>query len=323
MDSIKFSIIVPIYNSEKYLEYCLNSIINQTYTNIEIILVNDGSSDNSPEICDNYANKDCRISVIHKANEGDCEARNVGIRNASGDYIVFVDSDDKINEKSCEIIADYIKTNSSTEVIHLHRHYIINGKLKEADDYYTKYVNKYISGHEYLLYFLKRGYYSYAPWRRVYKRSFLNDNNLFFDKRLKSGSSDYFLFFYVFLKASQVYVSDFVHYYYSLRPTSLSLSKNKTHLLNRANSIIPVLFELADRTHQFDDSELKSLLLDNFVMDYLTLLNNINTDYKPIDRNFIKMYAYKPKTKICAYSFLLHPCLFKLIFFLNKLIKNI
>ena len=90
------SVIVPVYNAEPYLERCVDSIIRQTYRNLEIILVDDGSADESPEICERYAKTDHRIKVIHQANSGAAGARNAGLRAASGDYIGFVDSDDKI-----------------------------------------------------------------------------------------------------------------------------------------------------------------------------------------------------------------------------------
>ena len=96
MSSPLVTIVVPIYNVEKYLTRCVDSIINQTYQNLEIILVDDGSPDNCPRICDEYAKKDHRIKVIHKINAGLGMARNTGIENATGKYICFFDSDDYI-----------------------------------------------------------------------------------------------------------------------------------------------------------------------------------------------------------------------------------
>ena len=90
----KVSIIVPVYNVEKYLDKCIESIVNQTYRNIEIILVDDGSPDKCPEICNEWAKKDDRIKVIHKENGGLSSARNAALEIAQGDYITFVDSDD-------------------------------------------------------------------------------------------------------------------------------------------------------------------------------------------------------------------------------------
>lgn len=99
MSNIKISVIIPIYNVEKYLEECIESVINQTYRNLEIILVNDGSTDKSGEICDKYSQKDSRIIVIHKENGGLSDARNAGVAISSGDYGIFLDSDDFWTQK--------------------------------------------------------------------------------------------------------------------------------------------------------------------------------------------------------------------------------
>ncbi|MBQ4562237.1 MAG: glycosyltransferase [Clostridia bacterium] len=101
-ENVLISIIVPIYKVEDYLEDCVNSILNQTYTNIEVILVNDGSPDRCPELCDMYAAKDPRVCVIHKPNGGLSSARNAGLDHCKGEYIGFVDSDDRISETMYE-----------------------------------------------------------------------------------------------------------------------------------------------------------------------------------------------------------------------------
>ena len=103
------TVIVPVYNSEKYLCQCVDSILNQTYINLEVILVDDGSPDKCGELCDHYAAKDSRIKVIHKQNGGVCSARNAALDIATGEYITFVDSDDYIKEDMYEILLNLIK----------------------------------------------------------------------------------------------------------------------------------------------------------------------------------------------------------------------
>ena len=93
-EKIKFSVVLPIYNVEKYLNRCLDSVMNQTYKRLEIILVDDGSPDNCPQMCDDWARADNRIKVVHKKNAGLGEARNSGLHVATGDYIALLDSDD-------------------------------------------------------------------------------------------------------------------------------------------------------------------------------------------------------------------------------------
>lgn len=112
----KISIIVPVYNVENYIDDCIKSIINQEFKNFELIIINDGSSDNSGDICDRYALIDNRIRVIHKKNEGASKARNLGIKISKGDYIAFVDSDDTINEKMYDIMYN-LAISSKCEVV--------------------------------------------------------------------------------------------------------------------------------------------------------------------------------------------------------------
>ena len=94
----KVSVIIPVYNVEEYLQECLDSMLDQTYKHLEIILIDDGSQDRCPYICDQYATKDDRIKVIHKKNGGAASARNLGLEIASGEYISFVDSDDYVDK---------------------------------------------------------------------------------------------------------------------------------------------------------------------------------------------------------------------------------
>lgn len=108
-DDRKISIIVPVYNAEEYLNQCLNTLVNQTYKNIEIICINDGSVDDSLDILFSYASKDSRVIVINKENTGVSDSRNVGIKNASGKYIMFVDSDDWIELNTCETAIESIE----------------------------------------------------------------------------------------------------------------------------------------------------------------------------------------------------------------------
>jgi glycosyltransferase involved in cell wall biosynthesis len=109
----KISIIVPVYKVEKYLDKCVESLVNQTYKNLEIILVDDGSPDECPKICDAWAKKDSRIKVSHKANGGLSEARNTGMDIATGDYIGFVDSDDYVSEEMYNILVKIIEENDA------------------------------------------------------------------------------------------------------------------------------------------------------------------------------------------------------------------
>lgn len=117
MKNDKISIVVPIYNMENYLNKCINSIINQTYSNIEILLIDDGSTDKSSEMCDNWEKRDNRIRVFHKKNGGLSDAKNYGIEHATGEYIGFVDSDDWIEHDMYEQLYNEAKNNKADIVI--------------------------------------------------------------------------------------------------------------------------------------------------------------------------------------------------------------
>ena len=145
------SIIVPIYNAEKFLKRCVESIINQSYKNIEIILVNDGSKDKSRELCDEFARKDCRIKVVHKKNEGVSSARNEGINQSKGKYISFVDADDWIERDFLFEMYNKLKQYNVNYVtcgynrVYENHTDIINNDLTEelisANDYIIKILN--------------------------------------------------------------------------------------------------------------------------------------------------------------------------------------
>ena len=108
MDKVSF--IIPVYNVEKYLKKCIKSVLDQSYQNIEVLLIDDGSTDGSLKICDDYAKKDSRIKVFHKENEGLSATRNLGVKLSTGKYITFIDSDDTISEDFCETLLNAIKT---------------------------------------------------------------------------------------------------------------------------------------------------------------------------------------------------------------------
>lgn len=130
----KVSIIVPIYNVEIYLRKCIDSILLQTYKNLDVILVNDGSPDNSHKICDEYAQKDDRVIVIHESNVGVSSARNTGLDIASGKYIVFVDLDDYITKDMYELMVYEIEKIEAKMMIYGYDYITENGKV---DRYYN------------------------------------------------------------------------------------------------------------------------------------------------------------------------------------------
>lgn len=164
------SVIVPVYKAEKYLNRCVESIVNQTYRDLEIILVDDGSPDRSPELCDIWAKKDGRIIVIHKENGGASSARNIGLDTAKGDYISFVDSDDYISENMYEIMLD-AASRYKADVVSCGRTLVnTDGNI----ELFTLEEEKTFTGKEALTEFFKGTCFDDASWDKLYSREIFN-----------------------------------------------------------------------------------------------------------------------------------------------------
>ena len=151
----KFSIIIPCYNIEKYISKTLESVFNQTFKDFEIILINDGSKDNTGEILDDYSKKYKRIKVVHKENEGVSEARNIGIRNATGEYIYFLDGDDLIENTLLERANEVFK-NNKIEIFSFGFNMVYkDGKIKRRYSE-EQYNNQIINSKEFLSLFFNK-----------------------------------------------------------------------------------------------------------------------------------------------------------------------
>lgn len=162
---MKISVIVPVYKVEEYIERCIDSIINQTYKDLEIILVDDGSPDNCPKICDIYAEKDNRIKVIHKQNGGLSDARNKGIELAKGEYILLVDSDDSIIETACEELARIIEKEEADIICFNANEIGKDNMFKSAND--KNYI--VLDNKETFKKYIKRDSIRNEAWSRIYK----------------------------------------------------------------------------------------------------------------------------------------------------------
>lgn len=173
------SIIVPVYNTEGYLSECLDSLLHQTYSNIEIIIVNDGSTDLSPALIESYRRKDRRIKVFNKKNAGVSTARNDGLRLSKGDYILFVDSDDYlVDKRAVELIADSINSGGQPDLVMFKRQYdrndyaYLKGKRSITAD-----LMKYMVLTETLN----------TLWNKVYKKNIIQEKSLMFHKNIRMG----------------------------------------------------------------------------------------------------------------------------------------
>lgn len=224
------SIIIPVYKVEEYLEKCIESVLKQTYTNLQIILVDDGSPDNCGKICDEYAKKDPRIEVIHKVNGGLSDARNVGIAKAKGKYIGFVDSDDYIKEDMYEILINLIKEyDADVSICNLYD--VIDGKeyIRNNENGIQEYSRLEILKEV----LLDKNIQSYA-WNKLYKKELFDEIKYPIGKKYEDIGTT----FYVFEKCNKIVVTSKPEYYYLKRSDSLVNNVTESTVLDYTDIII-------------------------------------------------------------------------------------
>lgn len=258
----KISIIVPVYNVEHELSRCVDSILNQSYTNIEVILVDDGSTDRCPSICDAFVMKDRRVRVIHKPNGGLSSARNAGLREASGEWILYVDSDDYILNDSCErLIAvgakydcDIVSADAIRE-FNGGREYMVHGSLADGKCYPSRdFIIKTVKPCEW-----------YAPaWLNLYKRSFLIENNLFFVEGLLHEDME--MQPRVFLAAKTVAYCAYSFYRYVDRASSIM---NASKVDERVTAMEWIYSNWKSKFEAIEDGELARALNGHLAKCYL------------------------------------------------------
>lgn len=305
---MKISIIVPIYNVEKYLKKCVESLINQTYKNIEIILVDDESPDNCPILCEEYKKKDKRIKVIHKKNGGLSDARNKGLEETTGEYVLFVDSDDYIELDTCMKFTN-ILCNKNIDII-IGNAIKFNDNKKEYIKHTSEDLNV-VSGKEYLKKELSNNSMQMMAWLNLYRRNFLLDNSLFFKKGLLHEDEEFTP--RAFLKAKKVLPTDIIFYNYIIRENSITTKRNQIKNLRHIYKICQNLDLIYSG---LEDVQLKKLLKNDLFDKYLGKLQEIylNDDKKikeiSIDKKFLKDKAYSLKNKIRLFLLLLNTLLY-------------
>ena len=300
----KISIIVPVYKVEKELDRCVQSLLNQTYKNLEIILVDDGSPDRCPLLCDEYAKKDSRVRVIHKKNGGLSDARNVGLKSATGEYILYVDSDDYIDLDSCErflkateqqkvdiVVGSAVMEKpdgSSEQMLHTATP---AGVVYDASEFIEKSI---------------RVYQWYAPaCFNMYRRNFLLQNGLFF--KVGIYFEDMQMLPRVFLAAQKIACIDSIFYHYIVRENSIMTSPKDEK--KRENSIRN-LKEWKEQFDQVKDTELQKCLYGMLLKCYLheCRLYGITTwEIEGINLKFVIKYALNFKEKVKGLAFVSFP----------------
>lgn len=224
MDHPLFSVIVPVFNMEKLLPRCLDSLLMQPEADLEFILVDDGSADSSPRICDLYATKDTRFKVIHKKNAGVSEARNSGLREASGKYISFVDPDDWIEPDMYRILSDFVHQ-YSPDIIRFNACRSDSGLVLNATSLNGMYSDREMVDKVTLPMIGSEKYggpfYMGVPWIYVFRRDVIERHQIRFDKQLHRCEDRLFCIT-AMLHARDVLFIDDALYHYSVSDNSLS-----------------------------------------------------------------------------------------------------
>ena len=239
---VRISIIVPVYNAEKYIRRCIDSILNQTYKNWELFLIDDGSVDTSGKICDEYTLNDLRIKTIHQKNAGVSAARNIGLEKASGEYVCFIDSDDVI-------VVDYLATlinicNEEVDLLWFGFHEISsNNKILTRKALIGEFdlQNKNVKM-EFVLNNFLDGLLYFAPWNKLYRRKIIVENHILFPTQVSMGEDLFFNMQYL-LVAKKIKGIDTELYNYYIRTDSAMGSQSQYMYLDqfvRAMKIIEI-----------------------------------------------------------------------------------
>ena len=210
------SVIVPVYNGEQYIENNIKSMQDQTYKDIEVIYVDDGSKDNTGKILDDFAAKDDRIHVIHKKNGGVSAARNTGIQAATGEYVLFCDSDDEIEPDTIEVNMALALEHQADVVIFGFWYYNVDTGEKVPNEFPAFFAGNHKDFFEQHLACAVEKEYFNAPWNKLVKKSILDSNRILFDTRYSLYEDNLFEAD-IFLAARQIVLNPKMYYHYYLK----------------------------------------------------------------------------------------------------------
>lgn len=283
------SVIIPIYNSEKTLKKCIDSVINQSLKKIEIILINDGSTDGSKRICEEYKKNNCKIKVIDKKNEGVSSARNLGIELANGKYIIFIDSDDYIDKNMLE---DMYKSSDMGNLDLICNGYIVeNEKGKVLQTNKVKNIISTTNG--YLIDDILLNTNLSYTWGKLYKTDIIKNKCIKFDKNLKLGEDSLFVYKYCSFINSAIVMN--VAQYHFIRSNNVTLSgKYVDNYEESLKKIFNEKIKLFNKYPIYKKNSLKNNVELNFVKINM-LLSNMYKVESPLNAKCRKKYI---KTKL-------------------------
>lgn len=285
---IKFSIIIPVYNVEAYLPECIDSVLSQSYKNYELILVDDGSSDGCPQICDDYATKDIRIKVIHKQNGGASDARNFGIDAASGEFILFIDSDDYWSTPDVLFkINEILKSNKDAHIVQFGQekfyskdNNLVAGPIRTLSQYNgstsSDIIAKLTSGNKLAI----------SACSMAISRKFIVDNKLYFKKGIRTEDLEWAIRLYSF-EPKWSFSDEYFYVYRMQRDNSVTASIDYKHLYDYCQ-IIEDGIVLVEQCNDTLKSSLMSYLMYH-VLIAIALSYKIDIDNKQQKEILLKL----------------------------------
>ena len=297
---IRFSIIIPVYNVEKYLTKCIETVFAQTYTNYEVILVDDGSTDSSSGICDKLANNNEKIRTIHQKNQGLSAARNTGIDNAIGEYLVFLDSDDYWDDVNALQEISQIIDEKQAEVVtwSLKKYIEDTGKIEAK---YKQFPTLCKTGKtEIIKAILQSGLYRACACDKAVKRSLVTENSLYFKLGDTSEDIEWAAELMIYMKTIEILPKDF--YVYRQRSGSITKTKSQKNI----NDLVKHIENCIQFGEAISD-KLFSEVYWGYVSDQYTNMlivfameNVMEENISKVEKNkWILKYGYSTRAKIC------------------------
>lgn len=259
------SIIVPIYNVEKYLKRCIESVLNQTFKDFELILVDDGSPDNCPSICDEYAQKDNRIKVIHKENGGVSSARNAGLNVAQGKYIMFIDGDDYYNFDSVDIMIKIISQNNE-DIIAFNYVTVTENDTVLWNRGYNEKIYRFDPENEWLDFITIKVLSNEIGWEiynKIFKKDVIEKENIRFNEKYKIGE-DLMFFLQYLINIKSFKTINYDGYFYLSRDGSAM----KTNTESKINDFVNMNFDLYNR---IKGKKLKYITRNYYLLFYMSM----------------------------------------------------
>ena len=318
---MQFSLIIPVYNVEQYLKACLNTVVTQSYSDFEVICINDGSTDGSGLVLDEYAAKYSNISIINQVNKGLSATRNAGIRAAKGDYIFFLDSDDWIEPDTLKILAE--KQNGEDLLCFNGRRYFEDGRTETPD---TGIVEDRLTGWEYYNKYalVSRKFHFVCTVLRLYRREYLLKNNLFFEEGIYHEDNLFTPLACYYAKSVKV-IPDIL-YVYRIREGSITQTANVQRLFDMiaiANNLSDFFIPIRDIDKSQLYREIAGEYFGAFRSDNVKLFGNQDTEIKKqINWESFKIVSVYPRHRRIYALLKIRPILFRLYLKLELWVKR-